>query len=121
MSFSASDLARVDAAVEVEIETRSPGGDVHRTVIWAVVGGDAVYVRSYRGRTARWFREVSADPLVALLVDGDRIPVRATLATDPASIAACSAGLAAKYADDPSLGAMLAPEIVDTTLRLDAA
>ena len=37
------------------------------------------------------------------------------------SIAACSDGLRRKYAGDFSLGPMLVPDILDTTLRLDPA
>ena len=57
MSFGSADLARIDAAQEVEIETQAPGGSAHRTIIWAVVDDAEVLIRSYRGATARWYRE----------------------------------------------------------------
>ncbi len=117
----AAALARIDAAEEVEIETRSASGDVHRTIIWAVVDGGDVLVRSYLGPTARWYREALARPEVALHVDGDRVPFRLVRATDPASVERCSAGLSRKYRTSMSLEAMLRPEVLDTTLRLTPA
>jgi hypothetical protein len=121
VSHTSGDLALIASSPEVEIETHGPDGAVHRTVIWAVVEDATVLVRSVNGRRARWYREALAQPGVRLHVDGVAIPVRTSPATDPASVAACSAGLRRKYAGDFSLGSMLVPEILDTTLRLDPA
>ena len=43
------------------IETSMPGGVTHRTTIWAIVDGDDVFVRSYVGADARWYREAVAN------------------------------------------------------------
>ncbi|HZM73695.1 MAG TPA: DUF2255 family protein [Candidatus Polarisedimenticolia bacterium] len=115
------DLADLDAAKEVRIETRAADGAVHRTIIWVMVEGGEVYIRSYRGPTARWYREALERPDVALHVSKRRIPFRAVPATDAASIAACSAGLERKYRRSYSLGAMLREDVLGTTLRLDPA
>jgi hypothetical protein len=120
MSFSEDDLARIRAAEEVEIETQAPDGPVHRTVIWVVVDGDETFIRSYKGPDARWYREATANPAVALLVDGRRLPATAIAATDPDSIDRTSAALKSKYAGDPSTSAMVA-NYLDTTLRLEPA
>jgi hypothetical protein len=121
MSFASDDLERIAEAVEVEIETQAPNAPAHRTVIWIVVDGDAAFIRSFRGPTARWYREALANPAVTLHVDGRDLPATAIPATDPDSIERTSARLRTKYADDPSMPAMLAPEILDTTLRLEPA
>lgn len=118
MQFAESDLAAMAAAIEVDIETRSQAGETHRTVIWIVVRDGEVYVRSYRGERGRWYREAAADPDVAIHVDGRSIPARAVAATDAASVEACSAGLEEKYQGDPSTPAMVAPDVLSTTLRL---
>ena len=118
MSFEESDLAAMAAAVEVEIETRSAAGETHRTIIWIAERDGQVYARSYRGERGRWYREATAEPDVAIHVDGRRIPARAVPATDPASIAACSEGLRAKYAGDGSLAAMLVDDVLPTTIKL---
>jgi hypothetical protein len=119
--FEESDLAAIAAAKEVDIETRSAAGEVHRTVIWIVERDGTVYVRSYRGAHGRWFREALANPDIAIHVNGRRVAARAVPATDPASIEACSEGLQAKYRRSQSLRAMLVDEVLPTTIRLEPA
>jgi hypothetical protein len=118
VTFEESDLAAMAAEQEVDIETRSAAGDVHRTIIWVVEHGGTVYARSYKGLDGRWFREALADPDVAIHVDGRRVPARAVPATDPASIEACSQGLRDKYPADGSLAAMLVDGVLPTTIKL---
>ena len=120
MPFSDDDLARIDRAKTVRIETSKPGGPVHSTIIWAVVDGSDVFVRSWRGPGARWYREALANPEVAIQVQKQRVPARAVRATDPDSVARATAGLERKYAGDPATKSMVREEILDTTLRIDA-
>lgn len=119
MSFGTEDLARLAAAEEVEIETQAPDGPAHRTIIWVVVDGTDTFIRSYRGPDARWYREALANPAVAIHVDGRRLSATAISATDPDSIERTSNGLKVKYATDPATPAMVAPGVLDTTLRLE--
>ncbi|MFN8519265.1 MAG: DUF2255 family protein [Chloroflexota bacterium] len=104
---------------EVDIETRAADGTPHSTIIWVVVVDGVAYLRSYRGATARWYREVVADPDATIVAAGRRIGVRAVAAADDAAVAACSRGLEAKYAGDPATSAMVAPAVLGTTLRLE--
>jgi len=115
------DRSEIEAAQEVRIETRAADGTAHRTIIWVVVEDGHVYVRSVNGATARWYREARQRPVVALHVGRRRVPFTAVPATDAASVAACSAGLARKYRRSYSLASMLKPDILETTLRLDPA
>lgn len=119
MGYSAAELDLIDRTEEVEIETNGAGGAVHRAIIWAVVDDGAVFVRSYRGPDARWYREALADPSVALHVNGKRLPVNAVLTDEPDSIERTSAGILRKYAGDPAANSMVRPELLDLTLRLD--
>ena len=121
MNFPESDLAAMAAAKEVDVETRSPSGDARRTIIWIVERDGDVFVRSYRGPRGKWYREALADPEVAIHVDGRRVAARAVPATDPESVEACSEGLRAKYPRSRSLDAMLIPDVLPTTLRIEAA
>jgi hypothetical protein len=121
VTFAESDLAALDAAEEIEVETQSADGVEHRTIVWPVVRDGTPYLRSYRGPSGRWYREALANPDVAVLVDGRRLPARAVPAADAASIEACSAALRAKYRGDGSLDAMLAEDTLPTTLRLEPA
>ena len=122
MSFKPDELALLDEAEEVEIETRAPGGPVHRATIWIVVDGDAAYVRSVRGPAGRWYRELLANPAGAIHVDGRRLPATAIPAADPDSVDRVSAALRRKYRrEGGSLESMLEPETLETTLRLEPA
>ena len=122
MPFSRDDLQAIDQAKEIEVETSAgPGAEVHTTIIWVVVDGEDVFVRSWRGVTARWFREALANPDIAIHIDGRRLPARAVPARDPGSIARTSEGLERKYDGDSSTPSMVRAEILDTTLRLDPA
>jgi hypothetical protein len=121
MSFTADDLERLARADEIEIETQAPDSPPHRTVIWIVVEGDEVFVRSVRGRAGRWYREAMANPAVAIHVDGRRLPATAIPATDPDSLERTSTALRTKYDRVPGLRPMLKPEVLDATLRLEPA
>ena len=120
MSFSEDELGLIDRAKTVRIETGRPGGPVHSTIIWAIVDGDEVFIRSWRGAGARWYREALADADVALVVAKRRLPARTIRATDPDSVARTSAGLERKYAGDPATPSMVRDDILDTTLRLES-
>lgn len=122
MSFSGEDLAAIDAAEEVRIETHAPGADAHRTIIWIVVDRGEVFVRSVNGERGRWYREAKANPAVAIHVNRQRLPATAIHADDPDSIDRVSAALRDKYANHGgSLTAMLQPHNFATTLRLEPA
>jgi hypothetical protein len=121
-SFDADLLSRLARVEEVQIETqRAADAPVHRTIIWVVVAGNDVYVRSVRGASARWYREMRANPTGALHVEGQRIPVRAVPATDADSVARASAEYQRKYGKSPFGPAMVRDEILETTIRLEPA
>jgi hypothetical protein len=119
VAFPPEDLERIEAARTVRIETQRPDGPVHLTTIWVVVDGDGVFVRSWRGAGARWYREALANSAVALHVRKHRIPATAVPATDPDSVERASAGLLRKYDGDPATASMVRDEILGTTLRLE--
>jgi len=118
-AFDAGTLARLRDELEVRIETRGSGGEVHRTIIWVVVdAADRVLIRSYRGSSARWYREVLATGTAALISGTETIPVRVEPATDPQRVGTCSEELERKYADDPATPAMIRDGVLATTLEL---
>ena len=122
MSFEAGFVDKVDATGEVEIETRRRSGETTRTVIWAVVDGGRVYVRSVRAEEGTWYRRIRANPAGVLHVGGAAAAVRAVPVADPAEIERVSAALRRKYAGSASsLARMLRPETLPTTLRLEPA
>ena len=110
----------IDTALEVEIETRrGEDAPVHRTIIWAVVDDGDVFVRSLRGTSGRWYRELLSDPAAVLHAQGERFSVQAVQASDPDSVERTSEALRRKYSDSRSLASMLDDDILDTTVRLE--
>src|SRR5687768_11966825 len=116
MPFSSDDLELLANEEEVRIETRAADGTARRTIIWIVVDGGDVFVRSVRGPRGRWYREALVDPDVTIHADGRRILARAIHAPDADSIARTTAALQRKYAADPALRTMVVPNTLDTTL-----
>ncbi len=117
--FGRSVLRRLEAADEVEIETRSARGAVHRTVVWVASAAGDLYVRSVRGEKGRWYRELVATGEGALHLGRTRIPVRACPVADERSVADASEGLRRKYRRGAPLAAMLRDEVLPTTVRLE--
>jgi len=122
--FDPETLNLLDVTEEVYIETsRNADSPEHRTIIWAVVVGDAVFVRSVRGRKGRWYQRISAHLEGALLAGDTRIPVRAAPATDAATVDAVSEAFRSKYEDawpGPTAG-IVRSEVLPTTLKLSPA
>lgn len=116
--FDDETLALLNDTGEVDVETRRPDGRERRTIIWVMVDGADVYLRSVRGVTGRWFRDLSADPHGALIAGDRRVPFRAVQATDGASIAACNRALQRKYEGIEGYDSMLEELTLETTLRL---
>jgi hypothetical protein len=121
MRFAPDDLALLDETEEIEIETAVPGGPTHRTIIWIVVDGDEVFVRSVRGTRARWYQEVVADPKITIHAGGRALSAVAEPASDPDSIGRVNAALTRKYEGVSGYEPMLVPDIFDTTLKITPA
>ena len=119
MKLPAAVLAACTDELEIEVVTTRPDGTPRRTVVWPVVQDGVAYLRSYRGRAGKWYQEALAHPEASLGVGGRDEPVRLVPATDPGSVAACSAALARKYRGDGSLPAMLVDDVLPTTLRIE--
>jgi hypothetical protein len=90
-----------------------------RLPIWAVVVGDEVYVRSYRGERGAWYRRALRDGRMKL----EGIDVRVEPVHDSQVNERISDAFRAKYGarSSASTEAMVSPEVVATTLRLKRA
>ena len=121
MPFPPETLDLLARTKEVRIERSRQGGPVHSAIIWIVVDGEEVFVRSWLGERGRWYREARAHPEVAIRAGEQRIAATAVVATDADSVRRCSAGFQAKYPKSKSTPMMLADDILGTTLRLDPA
>src|SRR5437867_11624121 len=120
VAFPKDVLSLLDRTSEVDIETRSSQGSVHRVPIWIVVAGDDVYARSWRGSQARWYRELMAREGV-LLAGRRRIPVPAVRAVAPESVRRTSDGYPTKHRTSRSTLSMRRDALLATTIRLESA
>jgi hypothetical protein len=115
-NFDADTLRELRDMWELRIRTeKHPKTAV---VIWIVVPGDEVMVRSWLGAKGRWYRDLAAGGPATLEFAGRRIEVRAFPASD-ASIARASAEFLRKYQPSSHAGEMVRSDILSTTLRLE--
>jgi len=121
MRFAPDELALLADAEEIEIETARPDGPSHRTIIWIMVDGDDVFVRSVNGAGARWYREATANPSVTIHAGTQALKAHTIAAPDPDSVARVNDALQRKYTGITGLREMLVPDIFETTLRVEPA
>jgi hypothetical protein len=115
--FDTGTLGTLQATHEVRIRTeKHPDSAV---VIWVVVADDEVFVRSFRGTKGRWYRDLAEGGPATVEVDGRALAVQAVPANDDAAIKRTSAAFLAKYQPSSYAQAMVKPEVLGTTLRLD--
>lgn len=114
-------VQRMDVAKEVEIETRSEEGRVHKVIIWIVVVDGVPYVRSVRGKKGRWYRELVARDGGVLHVGSRKVAVKPARVRSVGTIDEVSAAFWRKYTKSGSLFSMLRLAVLDTTLRLEPA
>ena len=88
-------------------------------VIWVVVAGEEVFVRSWRGTKGRWFRDLAEGGPATLEFAGRRLAVQAIPANEPAAVARASREFLRKYQPSPHAQEMVRAEILPTTLRLE--
>jgi len=88
-------------------------------VIWVVVDGDDVFVRSWLGTRGRWYQDLAAGGLAKLEFAGGGLPVRAIPAGDDASVDRANREILRKYRRSSHAREMVRSEILPTTLRLE--
>jgi hypothetical protein len=117
MNFDADTLRALRDEQEVRIRT-----DKHAktaVVIWVVVAGDEVFVRSWLGAKGRWYRDLAAGGPATLEFGARRLAVQAVLASDPDTVARVSREFLRKYQPSSHAREMVRSEILPTTLRLE--
>ena len=116
-SFDADTLRALRDVQEPRIRTdRHPKSAV---VIWVVVEGDDVFVRSWLGARGRWYKDLAAGGTATLEFAGHRLAVKAFPAHDPESVARTSREILRKYRSSSHAREMVRAEILPTTLRLE--
>jgi hypothetical protein len=88
-------------------------------VIWVVVDGDDVFVRSWLGIKGGWYQDLAAGGPATLEFAGRRLEVQAIPASDGASVDRASREILRKYRHSSHAQQMVRAEILSTTLRLE--
>ena len=115
-SFDADTLGALRDLREVGLRTdKHPQSAV---VIWLVVADDGVFVRSFRGAKGRWYKDLAGGGPATLEFGGRRLAVQAVPA-DATAIEHASREYLRKYGPGPYATAMVQPETLPTTLRLE--
>ena len=115
-TFDAATLDILRSAQEVGVLTsRRPD---HAVIIWIVVVGNAVFMRSFRGPNGQWYVTALADGQVTLDIDGRHVHGRVSAVTDTNTIEAVSRAFLAKYATSPYAKEMVRADVLSTTLRI---
>jgi hypothetical protein len=115
--FGTETLGKLRDRHEVAIRTeKHPDSAV---TIWVVVSGSEVFVRSVRGATGRWYRDLAGGGPAKLEFNGDQLAVQAVPAADADSIDRASREFLTKYRTSPYAQSIVRPEVLQTTLRLE--
>jgi hypothetical protein len=124
-TFPSDVIADLAEREEIQLQTAAPSrpGGTRKTIIWVMVDGKDVFVRSVRGEQGRWYRELLVEPKAVVHFRGkpkrEPVRVRAVRASDPKSIERCSRALVSKYTGIPGLKEMLEEDTLPTTVRLE--
>jgi hypothetical protein len=78
------DLWQLASVEEIGIGFTRPDGSTGSTPVWVVQGGDAIFVRSIRGRRGGWYRRLRANPDGEVGDGAHTHPVRARPVEDAA-------------------------------------
>lgn len=115
--FDADTLSTLRNLQEVIIRTeKRPQSGV---VIWIVVAGDEVFVRSWRGTRGRWYKDLAKGGPAILELDDRQLAVQTIPASDPDSVTAVSREFLTKYQRSSHAREMVRADILSTTLRLE--
>jgi hypothetical protein len=120
-SWTTEQLNRIAAADELDIATPKQDGHLRRAVpIWVVRHGDALYIRSYRGQDAIWYRSAQSHHRGRISAGGVEADITFDHITDDDINAEVDAAYRDKYDryGPRFLDPMIAPAARATTLKL---
>ena len=104
MAFDTETRALIEAAYEVRIETVRLDGATRRTIIWIMVDGEDVFVRSVRGDRGHWFQAAMDETRPLVLICGKQsLPVKAVLADDQDTVARVNRAARAQVRQRPGV------------------
>ena len=97
-TWTSDELSKIAAADELELASLRRDGTLRKPVtIWVVRLGDALYVRSWRGRAGAWFRGTQVRHAGRIRAGGVEKDVTFVEEADPAINEQIDAAYRAKY------------------------
>jgi hypothetical protein len=116
--WTSEELETFGAAEEIRIAATDDSGLQPDVPVWVVRVGDALYVRSVKGRAGRWYQQLARSQVGRVRAGGLECEIRVE---DPG--AEVNPGINAAYEEKygrygASYTAMTTPEVRSTTLRL---
>ena len=119
-TWTSDELTTIGAADELELASLRRDGTLRKPVtIWVVRLGDDLYIRSYKGSEAAWFRGVQVRHAGHIQAGGIEKDVTFVEETDPSVNDQIDAAYRAKYRRYASyVPPMISPEARATTLKL---
>jgi hypothetical protein len=110
------DLRHLAEVEEIRIGFTRPDGSSGSTPVWVVQAGDAILVRSIRGRRGGWYRRLGANPDGEVGDGAHTHPVRARPVEDAGTVEAVTGAYAVKDGHSPYVGPLLTEEAADAHL-----
>ncbi|WP_156253501.1 DUF2255 family protein [Pseudactinotalea terrae] len=113
-----AELTAIDAERESTVAAHRPDGTLRTPrIIWHVVAGGQLFIRSVRGTEGAWYRGVERTGTGVFEAGGIRAEV--ALVRDSAHDAAIDQAYRAKYGTGSAVLAITNPTATATTLRVD--
>jgi hypothetical protein len=119
--WEGDEFDRIAEADELRIALpRRDGAPRNPVMTWVVSNGEHLYVRSYKGADADWFRAARECREGVIQADGVRVDVTFVQENDPAVNDQVDAAYRTKYSryDRRYVDPLVAPQARATTLRL---
>ena len=119
-TWTRDELRRIGEAQELQNAVSRRDGTLRKPVpIWVVRVGDALYVRSYMGRSGSWFRAAQANQQGHIHAGGIEKDVTFADEPDPGILDQIDEAYRVKYSRYPQYVApMVTPEVRSTTMKL---
>ncbi|WP_347354904.1 DUF2255 family protein [Intrasporangium sp.] len=119
-TWTPQQLAAIDADSEIRVAAHRRDGTLRSPrIVWHVVVGDSLYIRSVRGTSGAWYRGVQHTGTGRIEADGRRTEVAFT--HDRSHDDDIDRAYHDKYGHGGPVQAITSPEARATTLRVDPA
>ncbi|WP_419702978.1 DUF2255 family protein [Promicromonospora sp. NFX87] len=117
-TWTPEDLAAIDDDGELRVAAHRPDGTLRAArIVWHVVVGKALFIRSVRGQDGAWYRGVLRTGTGA--IDAGGVHTEVTFTPDDGQDEAIDQAYHAKYGDGSAVRSITSPIATATTLRVD--